>query len=114
MGIPTANITPKGEKLLPKRGVYFTVATLDGVSYPALTNVGTCPTVGERALHSETFILDFSGDVYDRNIRISFIEYLREEKSFSDTEELIVQIRKDEEQARMLACKMKWQEIGLN
>ncbi len=114
MGIPTANITPGDDKLLPKRGVYFTVASIGGKEYPALTNVGTCPTLGERELHSETFILDFSGDVYECEIRISFIEYIREEMSFSSADELVMQIRKDERQARRLAGELKWQEAGQN
>ena len=114
MGIPTANLTPEGGKLLPKRGVYFTAAKIGGREYPALTNVGTCPTLGERALHAETFILDFSGDVYESEIKISFIEYIREERSFSSADELVMQIRKDERQARRLAGELKWQEAGQN
>ncbi len=114
MGIPTVNTELDAEKLAPPRGVYFTAVKIDGVIWPALTNVGTCPTMGERAEHAETYILDFCGDLYGCEIRIFFIDRIRDERTFTSGEELVMQIKKDEERVRALAKETVWQEIGLS
>ena len=112
MGIPTVNIElPDNAAKLP-RGVYSTVISIGDRRYLGLTNVGTCPTFGERREHTETLILDFSGNVYDEKIRIYFLDYLREEKVFSGAEELIMQINIDKNKALELLGDLKWQEIG--
>ncbi len=92
LGFPTLNTELKDGMLLPKRGVYHTAIKLDGKIYSSLTNVGTCPTFDPRAAHLETYILDFRGDLYDEDISIYFIDYLREERRFSSEKELIMQI----------------------
>ena len=95
LGFPTLNTHPTPEILLPKKGVYHTEARIGSTLYTALTNVGTCPTFDERELHLETYLLDFSGNLYDEEISIYFIDYLREEKRFSSEKELIMQINVD-------------------
>ncbi len=114
MGLPTVNTELQADRFSPPRGVYATVAVIDGRKYCAITNIGTCPTFGERDMHAETFILGFDGDVYERQIKIHFIDYLREEKTFSSKKELIMQIDIDKTRAKSLIEELKWQEIGLN
>ncbi len=93
-GFPTVNTELYDDGLLPS-GVYRTELDIDGVGYSALTNVGTCPTFGERERHAETLILDFSGDLYGRRVTVRFLEYLRQEMRFSNGEELAETIKKD-------------------
>ena len=94
LGFPTANITPSAT--LPRHGVYKTEVTLDGERYSGLSNVGVRPTVGGKSgARVETYIKDFSGDIYDKTITVSFLSFLREEKRFSSIEELKEQIARD-------------------
>ena len=110
LGFPTVN-TPTSHL---KRGVYRTATEISGVLYNSITNVGTCPTISERTLHAETYIIDYSGDLYGKEIRIFFLGYLREEKRFSSPEELIMQINVDKNRAIKENGDLKWQEIGPN
>ena len=80
--------------------------------YHALTNVGECPTFGAREVHAETFIIDFDGDLYGKDVRIYLLSYLREEQSFLSAEELISQIKLDTDKAKSLDLEEIWQEIG--
>ena len=77
--------------------MYETELVLDGISYPAITNVGVCPTFGERERHAETMIIDFSGDLYGKTVDIRFLRYMRPETRYSSADELAVQIKKDVE-----------------
>ena len=110
LGFPTVN-TPTHHL---KRGVYRTATLVSGVLYNSITDVGTCPTISERTLHAETYIIDYSGDLYGKEIRIFFLGYLREEKRFSSQKELIMQINVDKNRAIKENGDLKWQEIGLN
>ena len=85
LGFPTLN-TDIDELSPIKCGVYRTELVARGVGYPALTNVGTCPTFVERKKHAETFIPGFSGDLYGERIEIRFLEFIREEREFSSPE----------------------------
>lgn len=112
-GIPTVNTSADGDILIPA-GVYRTATVIDGRIYEALTNVGTCPTFGERELHAETFILDFDGDLYGKSLRIYFLGFLREEMVFENEKELKMQIIVDKTRAKELNGDIKWQELGLS
>jgi riboflavin kinase/FMN adenylyltransferase len=85
-----------------KRGVYRTALTVDGRLFSAVTNIGTCPTYGERQKHAESYIIGFSGDLYGKDIVIKFLDYLREEKRFDNEKELIMQINIDKDRALRL------------
>lgn len=93
-GIPTINTALPHEGLL-MGGVYRTETEISGERYPSLTNVGTCPTFGERERHAETLILDFSRDVYGERVKIRYLEYIRGERKFESADELINTIKKD-------------------
>lgn len=91
-GYPTLNTSPPS--LLPS-GVYLTRVKIDGKLYTGMTNIGTCPTFAERERHAETYILDFSSDVYESEVEIYFIDYIREERRFSSEDDLINQLETD-------------------
>ena len=114
MGIPTVNVPLQEGRFKLPLGVYLTVCMIKGRAVFGLTNVGSCPTFGSREIHSETFLLDFSEEIYAEEIKIYFLHYIREEKKFSNAEELILQINVDKNKAIKLAGEIKWQEIGLN
>lgn len=101
LGTPTINQRIPQKMLAPLRGVYVTECEVDDKSFRAVTNVGLRPTVEENALvNCESFLLDFSGDLYHKTVRISFLKYLRPEIRFSSQEELREQIERDAAAAR--------------
>lgn len=95
LGFPTANVFFGKHTIIPKNGVYKTIVTVEGNSYPAITNTGINPTVGGEALRTETYIPDFEGNLYGKKINIEFIGFIREEKKFDNIEELKKQIQAD-------------------
>jgi riboflavin kinase/FMN adenylyltransferase len=102
LGFPTANLETANE-LLPPSGVYATTATIDGVLRPSVTNIGLRPTFGDvDRLVVETHVLDDSADLYDRAIRLSFVQRLRDERAFADVDALRAQIDADCRAARRL------------
>lgn len=112
IGFPTANI-PIGEgKLVPRPGVYSSAVVLDGRIYKAVTNVGVCPTFGREQVKAESYVLDFSGDLYGRELRIYLLDFIRDERKFSSAEELVSQIEKDKNQVKE-SDEIKWQDLGL-
>jgi riboflavin kinase/FMN adenylyltransferase len=102
LGFPTANLQTANE-LLPPGGVYATIAAIDGVEHPSVTNIGTRPTFGAGdTVHVETHLLDLSRDLYDRRMRLSFVQRLRDERPFPDVDALRAQIDADCRAARRL------------
>ena len=102
IGIPTANIQVPQGVLLPKAGVYACMALADGKQYLAVTNIGSRPTVDGHHVTVEPWLLDFEGDLYGRELTLTFHAYLREEQKFPTLEELKVQIRKDAAKTRKI------------
>lgn len=96
-GFPTLNqCYPEGICEV-KRGVYQTVVTIDGKEYNAVTNIGIRPTYETQFVAAESFVLDYSGYCYGKEVKVRLIEYIREEKKFSSKEELITAIKNDAE-----------------
>ncbi len=95
LGFPTANLQLLDGVLIPKRGVYATKVTVDDKTYPAVTNIGTRPTVDGQGVNAECHLLDFAGDLYGKEIAVTFYEYLRPEQKFDSLEKLQVQIAED-------------------
>ena len=102
MGTPTVNMRIDRDMLVPRHGVYATKVYLeDGRVFPGVTNIGVRPTVsGSDSVTVETFILDFSGNLYESNIRVEFFHFIRPERKFESVEALQQQILKDAETAR--------------
>ena len=100
IGLPTVNLLPTADKLLPPDGVYVTQTELeDGRTVRGLTNVGTRPTVGGSTRTVETTLLDFHEDLYEKYIRVDFERFLRGEIRFPSLEALKAQVEKDMEAA---------------
>ena len=102
LGFPTANLETRNE-LLPPNGVYATLVTIDGVIYPSVTNVGIRPTFHQpSATVIEAHILDMDRDLYGRSIRVSFLQRIRDERTFEGIDALKAQITADCSRARSL------------
>jgi riboflavin kinase/FMN adenylyltransferase len=100
IGVPTANIAAAGE-LTPRPGIYATRVSVEGGPWrPAATSLGTNPTFGGTALSLEAHLLDFSGDLYGKRVRVAFVAWLRGEERFPSVEALVAQIRADIAQTR--------------
>ena len=96
IGIPTVNLTIPPHVLTPAHGVYATRVQIGAESYMGATNIGVRPTVDDsNRVTVETFILDFSGNLYGQTLRVDFYKRLREEMRFSSLEELKAQIQRD-------------------
>ena len=96
LGAPTANQNIPAGTLIPRRGVYVTRATVNSVSYPAITNIGVNPTVDAGEItKAETHILGFAGDIYGDRVKIEFLDFIRPEKKFSSKDELSRAIAED-------------------
>jgi len=100
IGIPTANLRLPGELLVPKFGVYACRAFAGGKWYPAVTNVGTRPTVNGADITVEPWLLDFSGDLYGKELTLEFHAFLRPEERFPSLEALRSAILRDAETTR--------------
>ena len=95
IGVPTANIPYPEQLLKMPMGVYATKVCVDGKTYPAVTNIGTRPTVSGEGITVESHLLAFSGDLYGKNIVVSFCKFLRPEQKFADLNQLKAQIEAD-------------------
>ena len=98
LGIPTANLLLPEGVAVPKFGVYACKCLVDGIAYPAVTNVGTRPTVSGVGITVEPWILDFEGDLYGKELTLEFHKFLRPERKFDSLEDLRTEIRKNAEQ----------------
>ncbi len=101
LGFPTANIILHDE-LCPKTGVYAVSVELGSKTHKGVTNIGYSPTFGDQVFSVEVHLLDFNENIYDRKIRVNFIQRIRDEKKFSNISELSEQIKKD----IVKACKI--------
>jgi len=100
LGFPTANIALPTGIITPADGVYAVTIEVDGNRYNAVANVGNNPTFSDQVRRVEVHIPDFNGDLYGRQVRIYFRQYLRDETKFSDVAQLIQQIKLDIEAAK--------------
>jgi riboflavin kinase/FMN adenylyltransferase len=100
IGYPTINLKTD-YSLIPNTGVYVTEAEVEGRKYGGVTNIGFNPTFGDGQERSiETFVLDFDGDLYEKKVRLYFLERIRDEMRFGSAEELTAQIAQDVETGR--------------
>ena len=103
LGFPTINVEVENE-LIPAHGVYVTAVFIPsfGRFFQSVTNIGVRPTVYENyRVTIESHLLDFSADLYREPVRLYFIRRLREERVFASSMELVSQIRRDVEAARL-------------
>lgn len=96
LDVPTINLLPAEDKLLPPFGVYITETEWRQRRCPGITNVGRKPTVeGENPIGVETHLFDVSEDLYGENVRIRFLEFVRPEQRFPSLTELKEQMQRD-------------------
>jgi riboflavin kinase / FMN adenylyltransferase len=101
IGFPTANLFTQAE-LIPKNGVYVTLAEVRGKQFKSVTNIGNNPTFQEktrRPVQIETHILQFNEQIYGEELKVSFLGYLREEMKFKSVGDLVKQIAADAKKA---------------
>jgi len=95
LGFPTANLDIKPQQALPSNGIYATVTQVDDKQFHSATNIGTRPTFGKGKKTVETHLLNYKGDLYSKEIRVEFVQKLRDEQRFPSSEELKTQIEQD-------------------
>ena len=106
LGFPTANLMTANE-LIPPHGVYATTLTIDGIVRAAITNIGVNPTFGDHTVATiETYVLDYDGDLYGREVQLGFVQRLRDERRFDDVDALKAQIEADLRRAERLFTRL--------
>lgn len=101
IGFPTANLDVKETyKLIPKTGVYVVKSIINSKTIFGMMNIGNRPTVNGNHQTIEVHFFDFNEDLYDKNLTVALIYFLRDEHKFDSIENLILQLKKDEETAR--------------
>ena len=103
IGFPTANIdTSESGQLTPEPGVYAVTIKLenDAEVHHGMMNIGTRPTFEGQKLTQEVHLFDFDGDLYNKQIHVSFVHRIREERRFNNAFELAEQLRKDRSQIK--------------
>lgn len=102
MGFPTANVAVPANRVIPANGVYATMAHLGEKQYLSVTNVGTRPSFDDGARSIETFLLDFSQDIYGYTLALDFVARIRTEQRFANVQDLIAQIEQDVNESRRI------------
>lgn len=95
LGFPTANLKYDSDFVVPGIGVYYTVVEYNGKNYKAITDIGYAPTVRNSDFTIESYMLNFDEDIYEKSIKVNFIEKIRDEVKFSSIEELKCQLESD-------------------
>lgn len=96
IGMPTANLIPAADKLLPPNGVYYSKVLIAGEEYKAIANVGCKPTVNaDGAVGVETYLYNFADDLYGRDITVELLAFRRAEMKFDDIDSLKQQMEAD-------------------
>lgn len=96
IGIPTTNLLPDEEKMLPPNGVYLTKTLFEGKEIFGITNIGVKPTIsGEEAKGIETHLFEFDGDLYGKELTVEFYAFHRPEQKFESLEQLKAQLAED-------------------
>ncbi|RKJ41675.1 riboflavin biosynthesis protein RibF [Acutalibacter sp. 1XD8-33] len=103
LGTPTINQALPEDFVLPRFGVYAAWCQTAGRYYYGVCNVGVKPTVGSDRVLAETWMPDFSGDLYGRQVRLFLLEFIRPEKKFSSLDELREEIRRNGREAKAIA-----------
>jgi len=99
IGFPTANLGGV-PTMLPLDGVYAVRVDVDGTEYRGAMNIGPNPTFAEQRQKLEVHLLDFQGDLYGRELRVTFTARLRDTTTFPNLEALVAQLHRDVARAR--------------
>lgn len=99
IGFPTANLETDWD-ILPKVGVYATLANVNGTKHQSITNIGYRPTFGHNELLIETHIFNFNEDIYKKRVKVEFVDRVRDEQKFDGPDALVEQIKIDVERVK--------------
>ena len=102
IGVPTANVLIPEGVVIPKLGVYACLCHINGQKFAAVTNIGSRPTVEGHQVRAESWILDFEGDLYGKEITLEFCHFLRPEEKFASLEALRQEILSNARQTKLL------------
>jgi riboflavin kinase/FMN adenylyltransferase len=94
LGFPTANVRTANE-LLPPFGVYAVIAAIDNRLHKGVASIGVRPTFDAGPVSIEVYLFDFQGELYGKQIEVSFVQRLRGEEKFPDADALVKQIQQD-------------------
>lgn len=112
LGYPTANIYPHPYVMVPKRGVYAVKLWVNNEWLDGMASIGYNPTFGHRPSYSiEVHIFNFSEDIYGEDVKVKWVDYLRDEIKFNSVEELIEKLDQDELDAKESLSKVKINQI---
>jgi len=105
IGFPTANLSVSSELNVPGKGVYAARAQIRDGIFQAVVNIGSKPTFHEEyPISIEAHLIDFHDEIYGEKMRLYFIDKIRDERRFSNVEELVGQISKDRDRAKQIAA----------
>ena len=111
LGFPTANLElPREYMLINNRGVYACLVDYEGKTYKAMANIGLRPTIGDRNEDNpiiEVNLFDFDGDLYGKQIRVRFIDRIRDEEKFHGLDALKAQLKQDREKAKEILSDVR-------
>ena len=108
IGFATANIQPSDDYIIPASGVYATLIYVDGKIHVSMTNIGHNPTFNAtQRLSIETHIFDFNTDIYEKEVRLEFVQRIRGEQKFANIDELVAKLKQDEVQTRKILALIK-------
>lgn len=103
IGFPTANIKIKDEcKILPKNGVYAVKVFFKEHQYYGMLNLGNRPSISDDSFAIEVHMFDFSSNIYNQELRVEFIQRIRDEKEFPNMEGLKCQLKIDEKNCKQI------------
>lgn len=103
LGYPTANLMVEEHyKLIPSDGIYAVSVKVDGKEYDGMAYIGHRPTVNGMTRNIEVNIFDFNADIYNKQLRMEFLHFVREDIRFESLEQLTVQLGKDKKDVQAL------------
>jgi riboflavin kinase/FMN adenylyltransferase len=102
IGYPTANLKIEKGWAIPRDGVYATLTHINGNVLNSMTSIGMRPTFDGKNRTVETYVVDYEGDLYGKEVAIDIVDYLREEKKFANADELKTQISLDIKQGEAI------------
>ncbi|HTN43749.1 MAG TPA: bifunctional riboflavin kinase/FAD synthetase [Nitrospiria bacterium] len=102
LGYPTANFRPSNELVIPSNGIYAVQVELKGRTLPGVSYIGTQPTLGPLERMVETHLFEPQPDLYDQQLRVAFVEWIRPEQTFKDERELLRHMEEDIRKAKAI------------
>jgi riboflavin kinase/FMN adenylyltransferase len=108
LGFPTANLsTGNADKLIPAKGIYAAECIVENQKHFGLLSLGSRPTFHiDGDVIPEFYIFDFDRDIYDKIMQVNMVEKIRDEEKFNSVDELIIQMKKDEEIGKEILSKL--------